>query len=706
MLRHLTIQLICVFVCCLEASSADEAIQLLPQPSTISISEADGFVIGEKLVVACPKAIGFKRHIELFGELVQRNEGVSVLFDEADPNIRIVTEEFANKEQYQIEVDSSKIIVKVAGLKSLARATSTLLQLFGQHKNRTIPALTIKDSPSSEYRNVMLDLGRNPHSLECLRETVNLLWYYKVDSLQLHLTDDQRFAFPSKAFPKLQTQDDQKISWDQFKELERYAFERGVTIIPELDIPGHSSMLRRIYPEVFGKSEKELAELESSRKGIKTLLKEMMEVFSSTPWIHIGGDEASGVPEESQRELINDLHQWLKDHDRKTLVWEGPSRGTGGNRVHPDVIHINWRTINYPADQMLNDGHPVVNAAWDPLYVVDHYPRTNFTMTTPEYIFENLDRYRFAHVNPGIPTFAKPIRVTPTPNIIGYCMPWWEGREENLRSMMYPRIVALADVAWNDEPRSATESELKRKFVDSIFRRYFCPIKLNVSDLAIKPDNVFQDQLNISLTAETAGKVHYTVDGSRPRADTPVFSNSIQIKKSTTFRAALFDDAGNQIGDSIWENFVGVDTSKINSRNVAFGKPVSSSVSSAAPFSVGRVTDGSAKALDYYLGYPSMPKPIELTIDLGELKPINQIIVHAANVSGSYESYEALLSVDGTSFKTVATRRDKPKQNGPKSVHQFDSQKARYVQIKTWGNKGYVFDSFSKITEVEVLSAN
>jgi len=298
----------------------------------------------------------------------------------------------------------------------------------------------------------MVDMGRNPHSPETLRHVVDLCWFYKVNYLQLHIADDQLCSWPSKAFPKILSPS-AGWTWDDFVKLEAYSQARGVTIIPELDVPAHSTILRKSYPEVFGNNPGELARNPASRKGLEQLLGEMTSVFQATPFVHIGGDEAYGVPEELQRDLVNHLNRFVKTLGRRALVWEGPRLGEGDNKVDEDVIHINWRTINFPAAEMLKAGYEVVNAAWDPLYIVDHYPRTMFTMVDVERCYK-WDRTVFAHVNPGIPTFAKPHRTESDRGILGFCMPWWEGREENIITLCAPRLSAVSCAAWNREGES------------------------------------------------------------------------------------------------------------------------------------------------------------------------------------------------------------------------------------------------------------
>jgi hexosaminidase len=537
----------------------------------------------------------------------------------------------------------------------------------------------------------MMDIGRNAHSIECLHETIDLLWYYKVDSLHLHLTDDQRFAFPSKAFPKLTTQRG-SIAWDEFADLEAQARLLGVYIIPELDVPGHSTILRREYPDIFGKSPSDLAQSAKSIKGLKTLLTEMIELFPSSPYIHIGGDEAYGVPDDTQRSLINDLNAFLKTKNKTTLVWEGPPQGKGASRVDPEVIHINWRTINYPADKMVDAGHPVVNAAWDPLYIVDHYPRNNFTMASPERIYSRMKLERFAHFNPDIPTFSRPVMVPPTKRLIGFCMPWWEGREENFFSMIEPRIAAFAEVAWDPGRERNYDAFAQRVATTEAFRqRLFHPVRITAEPVRLEREGVFDDRTNIRFQSDTAGTIRYTVDGSLPTVAANVSSGELTLDKSTQLRAALFQD-GKKIGFDTRRKFTKVTPEE----NLALGKPVKTNVSSGPVFSVDRLTDGGTGNLDYFVGYPAKPNPIELTIDLEATYPVNRVVVHAFHNGRAWESYRVQVSRDGSRFETVADRSKKPTEFLPKVVHDFDSRDARYVRILTKGCQDNVFSAFSR----------
>ncbi|MFK7820523.1 MAG: family 20 glycosylhydrolase [Planctomycetaceae bacterium] len=694
-------QCLCLLLCVASPGFPQE-MSLVPEP--VSVVRSDGTMdLPATIHISGPADPTWQQHLRIVATHIERgtNGKHKLSFEEADKPVMVVRQATNMPgDAYDLVVTKTKIECVASTVKGLSHATATLMQLIGSAKDGQLPLVRIADLPQSGYRSFMVDMGRNPHSVQLLKETIDLLWFYKVDSLHLHLTDDQRFAFPSTAFPKLW---DKKISLEEFRELERYAVNRGVTLIPELEVPGHSSLLRRHYPESFGKTATDLAKSDAAFKATTTLLDEMMDVFASTPMIHIGGDEAFGVPEELQRSFINRLNRYLKSKSRQTVVWEGPRPGTGDNKVDTDVVHINWRTINYPADQMLKDGYEVVNAAWDPLYLVDHYPRINFTMTSPQHIYKTLAVRRFKHVNPQIRTYAKPIVVDPNPKLIGFCMPWWEGREENFFPQVVPRIIPFAEVAWNSPAeRDLAAFEKRSAQTERVRLRSFYPVRITASQLAVPSDGVFHNEtaIQMKLAGDTIknGQIRFTLDGSEPTTKSTLFEDSISISQSTTVRAAMFS-GDQQIGHGSRQNFVRV----VPVPNLALGKPVTSSTPSAAPFSVERLTDGGTGKLDFYLGYPAEPEPIQVTVDLQQVTQVARVVVHAYSISNSFEKYTVEVSQDGETFQSVGDRLEKPKESQPKVEHSFTARPVRFVRISSSGNKGYVFDSFSKLVEIQVF---
>ncbi len=372
---------------------------------------------------------------------------------------------------YRIRSNGKLMEVIAASDEGLAHALSTLLQMV-QIKDGMAwwPSLDIEDGPATAYRSFMVDMGRNPHSPKILRQVVDMMWLAKANYLHLHLTDDQICSWPSRAFPKIYSKQ-AGWTWEDFEALEKYSQARGVTIIPEFDMPGHSTIFRREYPEIFGKTPTDLATSPEAQKGVEILIREALSVFKSTPYYHMGGDEAYGVSQELQRDFINRVNKFVKSQGRQLLVWEGPHLGKGKNKVDEDVIHIIWRNIEVPAQTALDAGYQVVNAPWDPLYIVDHYPRTMFTAVDLERCYHWNPR-RWAHINHGMKTFHEPHFTKTKAGILGFCMPWWEGREENILPICYERFTAVAAKAWNPEGEKDFTSYQKRQAkVTGIFEK-------------------------------------------------------------------------------------------------------------------------------------------------------------------------------------------------------------------------------------------
>lgn len=414
-------------------------------PLPKGFNEEGRMIVG--LTVLTPKEKTFEPQVAAFRKALKKL-GANGKGREGGGHLDFSKGELPEGVSYQIKTEGENLRVIAGSPEGVAQAASTLIQWVVVRDGLVAcRSFEVSDGPDQSYRSFMVDMGRNPHSPEMLRKVVDMMWMAKANFLHLHLTDDQLFSWPSKAYPKLYSE---KAGWtlEDFVELESYSQARGVTIIPEIDMPGHSTLMRKHYPEVFGASPTELATKPEARKGVETLIDELLSVFKATPYYHMGGDEAYGVPVEAQRDFINRINAFVKSRGKQLLVWEGPHLGKGDNKVDEDVIHIIWRNIEMPAQTALDAGYQVVNAPWDPTYIVDHYPRTMFTAVDVERCY-NWNPQRWAHINHGMETFRNPHFTKSTEGILGFCMPWWEGREENLLPLCLPRLSAISAAAWN-----------------------------------------------------------------------------------------------------------------------------------------------------------------------------------------------------------------------------------------------------------------
>ena len=234
-----------------------ESPSLVPQPKLVALGA--GASSSSRVHVA---ADTFPAQASLLAASLQKlgASASSRARDAAMHEVRFQSGELPDDVTYRIDVGQESTVVTANTATGAAQAVATLLQsvtVIGERASW--PIMRVEDGPDVPYRSFMVDMGRNPHSKETLRKVVDMLWFFKAEQLHLHLTDDQIFSWPSSAFPKLQSK---QVDWSlqDFVDLEAYAQARGIVIIPELDVPGHSTILRREYPEVFGKTPTELAD--------------------------------------------------------------------------------------------------------------------------------------------------------------------------------------------------------------------------------------------------------------------------------------------------------------------------------------------------------------------------------------------------------------------------------------------------------------
>ncbi len=373
------------------------------------------------------------------------------------------------KEEYQISI-THQIQVKGGSYQALTLAKNSLLQMaFLNEEALAFPLLEIKDKPDANYRGLMLDLARQWHEIETIEKVIDMAVFYKVNYLHLHFCDYQSYTLPSKVLPKLSTEG-KTYSFEELNSLEAYANLRGITIIPEIDIPGHSSPFVEKYPEFFAIDAIDenpwiinMGKEEVYEK-LDLLIEEICGIFKSTPYFHIGGDEAifhkvmedASVKEYlAQKELGDDVHElyrhflvrlneMVKKQDKQMCVWEGYRRD-GQVEIPKDILVFEFETNRYLPNHLVKDGYHVVNTSWKPLYVV------NKKKWEPKTIYA-WNMWRWENWYPKAPSFT-PIQVEQTPLIIGAEMCAWEQAGASEIPSLRKRLPAMMERIWNTQEK-------------------------------------------------------------------------------------------------------------------------------------------------------------------------------------------------------------------------------------------------------------
>jgi len=435
---------------------------IIPSPRSVSSREGR-LALGERIV--CGNGELRPLAAIVAGEMRRLTGKLAAVSDEAprEGDVCLVMDPSLKGEAYTLAVDS-KATVRGGNYAAVAAGTASLLQLLSAENGRvTVPRLTINDEPFAAYRGLMIDAARAWHSPETLKQMVELCRWYKIRYLQVHFTDDQSFTFPSTAFPKLATTN-RHYTVSELQDLEIYARDRGVAILPELDVPGHASAILSAMPDLFankpGGGNVVCPGREAVYQALDVLVGEMAAIFRASEYLHVGADEAKIGPwntcvdcqsyraqhqladsTELYRHFIVRMNEIVRKHGKKTIVWEGFHK-EGKTDIPRDITVMVFESKYNIAPDLIAQGYPVINTSWQPLYVVG---KRNWS---PEYIY-GWNMYRWESWWKQSRAYGKPIEVSPTNLVLGAQMCAWEQKEEVELPSLRQRVATMSERIWN-----------------------------------------------------------------------------------------------------------------------------------------------------------------------------------------------------------------------------------------------------------------
>ncbi len=405
--------------------------------------------------------------------------------EEANANISLLLDDKLEAEEFHVITDQ-KILISGGSYKAISLAMTSLLHLIEKKDDHTLlPIVKIRDYPDATFRGLLIDLARRWHSIKTLKKLVDMSAFYKLNYMQLHLTDDQSFTFPSKAYPKLATKD-RHYSKEELVDLVNYAELRGITLIPEIDIPGHSRKFIETYPEIFSPKLKKWGKnmwggdafnnvinigSEKVYSALDIILDEVIEIFHTSPYIHIGADEATidnlkgdplaeammkkenldGNVHELYRHFIVRMNDMVKSKNKTMCIWEGFKR-EGKIEIPKDLIVFEFESLYNLPNHLIEDGYTLVNTSWVPLYVVGTGIEGGWIPRKwePKKIY-SWNMWQFENWYHKSPTSKKPIQLDKTPLVIGAQMCAWEQTDEGEIPSLRRRIPPFVERIWNTE---------------------------------------------------------------------------------------------------------------------------------------------------------------------------------------------------------------------------------------------------------------
>ncbi|MEI7901841.1 MAG: family 20 glycosylhydrolase, partial [bacterium] len=424
--------------------------------------------------------------------------------------------------------------------------------------------------------------------LDGQKQLVRLCRLYKIRYLQLHLTDDQGFKFPSTAFPLLTTQNYSGPAYtlSELRELERYSQERGVTIIPELEIPGHEAAMNRAMPDLFKIKDTLPYEHHATINWAKqevmdaldVLIGEICSVFQATPYFHVGGDEADfefahqntnfvqrfqalgyAAPYtyddsyQLYRRLLRTLNELITTkYSKQMLCWEGFHRDPSSSPLEP-IPHtlpvMAFENTYYPASQLVADGYPVINTAWNPLYVV------NGTQCSPENIY-GWNLYRFGRYQKDW-SQVQWVTVSPTTNVIGAQMCAWEQPETIELDSLRLRVAAMSERIWNPNADKTFADFSQRVLATDTLLSRLTGSPVNPAPAVTQTTSGIVP-LTVTFTDPAGGSAtnRYWNFGDGTWANT-ASSNAVHVYTNTgTYTVTLVASGPQAVSSNAWENLI------------------------------------------------------------------------------------------------------------------------------------------------------
>ena len=293
---------------------------LLPKPHTLTATGQTPFALQRAVRLTDPTGCTYLRNV-LAAQGCTFDEGaaatVAVEIVENIPGAFNHNVNLFPDEAYSLEISTDAVRIQALTETGVIRAAQTLQQLAEGYEggNAGLETLSMTDWPAFKVRGFMHDVGRSYLSIEELKREIDNLARFKVNVFHWHLTEKLAWRFEVKAYPQLTESQNmiryagQYYTQDECRELEAYAAERGVTVIPEIDMPGHSD----VFTTAMGFS----MQTDEGVAALKVILDEVIEVFPKAPYIHIGGDEVTIT----YPNFLKTMADYVRGKGKKVLMW-------------------------------------------------------------------------------------------------------------------------------------------------------------------------------------------------------------------------------------------------------------------------------------------------------------------------------------------------------------------------------------------------
>lgn len=686
--------------------------QVVPLPQEVTLTEGEPFVLNDNTVILYDANNELQqRNADFLAAYVKEATGKSIsiaaLTNEAEENAIVlhIDNGIAAQEGYALTVNARQIHISGSSEAGVFYGIQTLRKAIPFAKHIAFPAVRIKDYPRFGYRGMHLDVARHFFPIEFVKKYIDIMALHNMNTFHWHLTDDQGWRVEIKKHPKLteigairaktvigrnsgefdDTPYGGFYTQAQIKEVVQYAQERYITVIPEIDLPGHTLAVLAAYPE-FGctggpyevsprwgifddvlciGNEKAMVFLEE-------VLEEITELFPSE-LIHIGGDEAPRVrwkacpkcqarikkeglkgdakhtaEDRLQTYCMSRMEKLLNDKGRRIIGWDEILEGD----VAPNATVMSWRGME-GGIEAARLGHDVIMTP-SPYVYFDYY-QTDRTEDEPLSIGSYISVEKVYSLEP----VPEELNVEEQKHILGVQANLWSEyipTTTQVEYMVLPRMAALAEVQWM-EPNKKNYADFTQRLPQllEIYRHEGYVYATHIYELKTEFNPQPEKRaVEIVLSTIDDAPIYYTLNGTEPTQKSYRYEGPITVTESAVCKAVAIRPTGKSKVISEEINF-----------NKATGRPITLKLepSKKYRFNGGSVLVDGLKGNDSYatgrwLGF--IGGDMEATIDLAQPTEISRVSTQAlvdmnAWIMGA-TGLAVYVSDDNVHFREVAVK--------------------------------------------------
>lgn len=738
--------------------------EVVPMPLEINTTQQASFLLKSGVTIYYPAGNEkMQRNAEFLASYVKAQTGIELQVQAGEGGKGGIVLQLGlandNPEAYQLKVDASQVVISSPSEAGVFYGIQTLRKAVdvAEGSNVELPAVEINDQPRFGYRGMMLDVGRHFFSMDEIKTYIDMMALHNINRFHWHLSEDQGWRIEIKKYPKLTEIGSMRketvighnsgkydgkpyggfYTQEQAKEIVAYAAERYITVIPEIDLPGHMQAALAAYPELgctggpyevwtqWGVSDNVLcAGNDQTIQFIKDVLAEIVEIFPSE-YIHVGGDECPKVKwstcpkcqarikalglksdnkhtkeERLQSYVIHEAEEFLNSKGRKMIGWDETLEGG----LAPNATVMSWRG-EAGGIEAAKQHHDVVMTPNTYLYF-DYY-QSKDTETEPMAIGGYLPIERVYSYEP----MPKSLSPEEQKYIVGVQANLWTEYIPDFKQVQYmvlPRMAALSESQWCAPEKKNYEAFLQRvSRLVNIYAKNGWNYATHIFDvmLDLKPNTETGTLDAVARTIDNA-PIYYTLDGSEPTTASEKYTDVIKIDKPCTLRTVAIRPSG---------------SSKITKDEISFSRSSMKPITMLQPinkqyeFSGATVlVDGMTGNMNYKTGrwIAFYTNDLEAVIDLKEATEISSMTLHTCVEKGDWifdtRGITVSVSDDNQTFKEVASEAyPAMKESDPNQIYthelKFDPVKTRYVKVKalseqkipSWhggkGNPGFLF---------------